>query len=375
MCPHGYYTIMRESKDPRQARLRMVQKARRIGIKPAARLFGCSPNTVRKWVRRFDGTLASLADHSRAPRTHPHRLDPEDEKRILRAARKLPPWSAARLKRDMELPYATKTIRRVLREHGLLRRWRRKKPQVKRSLRHIKRHWAAFQQISMDTKHLVDLPEYMAQARHRALPRYQYTARDVSTGALFLGYAGELSLTYAELFARRILGHLAQCGVDTKDVTVQTDNGSEFVGSWQAVEPSAFTRTLASFRTAHRTIPPGQHRFQADVETVHSLVELEFFLEPFRNRRDFIQKATTYQHFFNYARPNSAKEGKCPWELLRQKDSKLPLNTLYLPPLFLEELLQEQLQRVHHAGDVPCSTIAAPSVVPNRAPRGAIPAI
>ena len=74
MCPHGYYNLMRESKDPTYLRLRMVQQARRIGIKPTAALFGCSPNTVRKWVRRFDRTLASLQERSRAPVHRPRRL-------------------------------------------------------------------------------------------------------------------------------------------------------------------------------------------------------------------------------------------------------------------------------------------------------------
>ena len=356
MCPHGYYTLMRESKDPTYLRLRMVQQARRIGIKPTAALFGCSANTVRKWVRRFDRTLASLQERSRAPAHRPRRLSAEAEEEIVRARKKLPTWSARRLKRDMQLPYSPKAINRVLKERGLVRRWRRKKHQVKRCLREIKRHWRAFQQISIDTKHLNDLPEYWVQRRTKRLPRYQYTARDVSTGALFLGYADELSLTYAELFAGRIAGHLARCGVEMTGVTWQSDNGSEFIGSWQAVEKSAFTRTVESCGSTHRTIPPGQHRYQADVETVHALMETEFYLEPFKDKRDFIQKATTYQHFFNYARPNSGKEDKCPWDLIHEKDSTAQLDLLYLPPVFLEDLLRERFhpnQGVHDVWDHP----------------------
>ena len=32
MCPHGYCTLLRESKDPRYLRLRMVQHAKREGV-------------------------------------------------------------------------------------------------------------------------------------------------------------------------------------------------------------------------------------------------------------------------------------------------------------------------------------------------------
>jgi hypothetical protein len=69
----------------------------------------------------------------------------------------------------------------------------------------------------------------------------------------------------------------------------------------------------------HRTIPPGAHRFQADGETVHGLMETEFYLEPFRHRADFLHKAATYQHFFTYIRPNSAKERQSPWHLVQEK--------------------------------------------------------
>ena len=343
MCPHGYYTLMRESKDPRYVRLRVVQSARRRGVKPTARLFRVAPNTVRKWLGRFDGTLGSLADRSRAPRRRPRRLSAQAEAEILHAKRRLMPWGVRRLKRDFRLPYAEKAIRRVLREHGLLRRWRRKKHQTKRCLRAVKRLWPLWRQISADTKDLCDLPEYWLQAQALGLPAHQYTAREVSTGALFLGYAQELSLTYAELFAERITQHLARHGVRLPHVTWQTDNGSEFVGSWQAVEPSAFTRTLQKAGCRHKTIPPGAHRFQADVETVHGLMETEFYLERFRDRRDFLAKAATYQHFFNYVRPNSGKEDQCPWDLIQEKLPHAPLSLLYLPLVFLEDLLHQRL--------------------------------
>jgi hypothetical protein len=55
----------------------------------------------------------------------------------------------------MDLPYSAKAISRVLRERGL----RRKKHEVKRCLREIKRNWRLWQQITADTKDLCDIPE------------------------------------------------------------------------------------------------------------------------------------------------------------------------------------------------------------------------
>ena len=358
MCPYGgYYTIMRESKDSRQLRLKLVQTARREGIKAAARLFSCSPNTVRKWLGRFDGTLSSLEDQSRAPHRRPNKLSAEAERQILAAKRRLPTWGAARLKRDMALPYSEGAIRRVVAAKGLNRKYRRKKHQTKQCLRELKKSWRLWQQISVDTKYLMDMPQYWVQSRKLRLPTYQYTAREVSTGALFLSFADEQSLTYATLFIERIIQHLKDHGVDMRKVTVQTDNGTEFIGSWQANEDSAFTRTVAGAGAVHKTIPPRAHTWQSDVETVHALMETEFYIERFTSPKNFLEKAATYQHYFNYARTNSAKENKCPFELVKEKDLKAPIDLLYLTPVYLNELFCQrcfQSKGVHDVSAYPC---------------------
>lgn len=375
---------MRESKDSRYLRLRMVQHAKAHGVKPAARIFHTTPKTVRLWMRRFDGTLDSLAQRSRRPHNSPQKLHPAQERKIVALKKRLRRWSARRLKRDFKLPYAEKTIRRVCRDHNLNHKYRRKKHQTKRCLREVKKAWRLFQQIDIDTKDLCDIPEYWEQMQRAGLPRYQYTARDVSTGLLFLGYSTELSLSYADLFAQRIIDHLRRCDISMNGVTWQSDNGSEFVGSWQAKDDSEFTKTIQAVKgQIHRTIPPGAHRFQADVETVHSLMETEFYeIELFAGRSNFLDKATTYNLYFNLARINSGKENKTPWELICDKyltahqqaqmkqaqepdslplppqnpDPRLPI----LPPVYLDELWFNRLNtttpRGYDVGALPSSS-------------------
>jgi len=344
---------MRQSKDKRYLRLKMVQTARKHGIKAAARLCAASRNTVRKWLGRYEGTLASLEDHSHAPRRRPNKLSPAAEREIIGAKKKLPAWGAARLKRDMDLPYSEGAIRRVIKEHGLARKWRRKKHKTKNCLRQLKKKWPLWQQLSVDTKDLMDMPEYWLQTRCIDLPTYQYTAREVTSGALFLAYADELSLTYANLFAERIVEHLKAHGVDMSAVTIQTDNGSEFIGSWQAKNKSAFTRTIEESGAGHKTIPPGAHTFQSDVETVHSLMEIEFYIERFCSHKNFLDKAATYQLFFNYVRKNSYKENMTPFELVQQKNPDAPLDILYLPPVYLNELFRIRHPTTQGGHDVP----------------------
>lgn len=340
MCPIPYYDMIRHSKSPEYVRLALVRFAHEHGIKPAARAFEMTVRTARKWGRRFDGTLASLKDQSRAPHCRPQRISADMEATILTLKRRLPTWGAERLKRDFALPCSAKAIARVCRQHQLIRP-RRRKHHLKRDLRAIKQQWRLFQQIDMDTKDLFDIPEYWFAMTRFGLPRCQYTARDVVSGLTFLAYAQERSITYATLFADRLLPHLEACGVDPRTVTIQTDNGNEFVGSWQQRGPSGFTRMVENrHNCTHRTIPPAAHTYQSDVETFHGLIEHELFvIEPFHHRRDFLDKVTTYQLFFNYARTNSYKQNQTPIQIIRQRDPSIDPCIGLLPPFFLESLL------------------------------------
>jgi len=151
------------------------------------------------------------------------------------------------------------------------------------------------------------------------------------------------------------MAHLKKHEVELILVTVQTDNGTEFIGSWQAKGPSAFIIVDEGFKAHHKTIPPSAHRYQSDVETVHSIMEYEFYMEKFKSREDFLKKAATYQYFFNYARKNSGNENKAPFDLLREKDLNVPLTILDLPPVFLEDLLKSlpKIQGGHHVWNFP----------------------
>ena len=340
MCPVPYYNLMRQSNDPNYLRLQMARFAQQHGVKPAAHAFASTPKTVRKWLRRYQAQgYAGLRELSRAPH-HPRlRISPAQRRRAIELKRQLPSWGAARLKRDYQLSLSEKALRRIWRLEGLLRT-KRRKHRVKRDLRAVKAAWRLFEQVDLDTKDLDDIPQLWPQIRRLGLPLIQYTAREVVSGLQFLGYAQERSLACATLFARLLLQHLHDCGVDLAGGRFQTDNGSEFIGSPQARHDSAFTHAVQSVTgLLHQTIPPSAHTWQADVETVHRLIEDEFYeVESFSSRSDFLTKATSYLLWFNTLRKNSYKQHRSPWEILHHRDPSLPKRILTLPPLFLDEL-------------------------------------
>lgn len=343
MYPISYYTIMRQSKDKRLIRYELIKYAREHGIKPTARAFSTTPKTIRKWMRRWDGSLLSLSGKSHAPRNIPHRISCELEKEIVSFKKKLPTWGARRLKRDFSLPCSEKAILRVYHKYGLVKK-RRTIRRKKNDLRKVKAKMRLFERVHCDTKHLYDIPEYLPYIRRLNLPRHQYTFRETVSGLQFISFSNELSGVYAELFIERIQAHLASCGIDLKEVTWQTDNGSEFVGSWNAKTPKGVTSCIESTGSRHKTIPPSAHTWQSDVETVHARIEDELYrIQPFTCRKDFLSKASTYQLFFNAVRPNSSKGDRFPFQIIKERIPDIDPRIVLLPPVFLEDLLKERI--------------------------------
>ena len=342
--PAPYFDLIREMKDAYNHRLRLVDYARRNGIKAAARLFQTTVPTVRKWLRRYQREgPGGLQERSRAPHRQAGRTGPELEQRALELRRCLPTFGARRLIREFDLPLSHGAVERIWRAHGLLHR-RRRKYQKKRDLAAVKATWRLFQQISADTKDLDDLPSYWPQAQRHRLPLIQYTAREVRSGLLFLAFAQRRTKGASELFAQRIQTHLQRSGIDLPHLAWQTDNGSEFVGELQPDgSRDGFPRAVTFFGSQHQRIPPAAHTYQSDVETVHRLIEDEFFeIESFSSRSDFLAKASLYQLYFNLVRPNSHKGNRSPWQIIEQLAPRSPLHLCLLAPIALDHQLDSQ---------------------------------
>jgi len=118
--------------------------------------------------------------------------------------------------------------------------------------------------------------------------------------------------------------------VELSRVTWQTDNGAEFLDQPLHAGFPSLIRRLGS---EHHFIPPKAYTWQSDVETVHRLVEDEFFdRETFASRTQFWAKLNTYWLYFNLARPNSGKEFQTPLDIIRAKAPAVnPAIAIWLP--------------------------------------------
>ncbi len=128
------------------------------------------------------------------------------------------------------------------------------------------------------------------------IPRYQYSARDVITGTSFLAYAWNFDEMCSIRFVQTLLEHLRRFSIHSSEITVQTDNGGEFIGNIVKKEPSGFERLREEiYHGKHQTIPIGKKEWQGSVENFHNRIEDEFYdIETFNSLSEFLGKAWTF---------------------------------------------------------------------------------
>jgi transposase len=341
-------------------RLQMVTRAQGTNISEAARFYGTTRLTVRKWLKRYlRHGLDGLKDIKKTPKHIPHKLKTEDEARIIDLRQRHPRWGPMRLIERYHVKGSNSSVNRVMKQNDLIkpkkRRWRRRK-----DLSELKKKMYFFENSQIDTKDLSDIYQYWPYMKRLGLPRYEYTLRELSTGAAYYAYAAENNSTYASLFAKYVIGHLKSYGISTARIMWQTDNGSEFIGSVRKRinRLSAFELKLKADGIEHGRIPPRSSYLQGDVETFHRIIEDELYdIEGYDNRIEFLGKAYAYHLYFNYIRKNRYRDHKSPVEIFRERFPGVDEGVLNLPPIRLETLLEPCYKEGAKSGyDVPIST-------------------
>jgi len=354
-----YWGIMVADSSKIELRRQMVCVAREHGVSEAARRFGTSRQTVRKWKERYEAQgLRGLSDRSRAPRRIAHKTAESTARRLLELRRRYPGWGADRLGAHFILGCSRTAAARIFRQAGLTRR--RKKKRVRNDLRAEKARLRPFEKLQIDTKELRDIPRYAAMMKIGELPRFEYTARDVRTGGAWFAFADANDSLHGALFASYLLGHLKRHGVALEGVTVQTDNGIEYIGGMGKRHGGA---SLFEAVVKHYTgrepvrIFPGAKTSQSDVEAFHSLIETELYeVEDLSTEELLLGRSRTYQVYFNHFRKNLWKGAKTPATILAEAGSKIDPEVFTLPPIRLETIPLGPLQRPQGASpgnDVP----------------------
>jgi len=363
-----YKDFLKDSKEPLEIRKAMIARYQDIGsITKVALEFNTTRKTVRKWISRFTGSISSLKNHSKAPKNP--RLQIADTTRdLIIQFRKAKPSlgysyviSYLNQHHCSEIPSPT-TIYAIWKKNKLLK-IHYKKSEKKKDCRAIKQKYLAFEKIQIDVKELRDIPNYLDQSLalqkkknliKPGLPMYQYTARDLKTGALFISLAHEHTRHNSAIFVDMLLSHLKRFDVVPR--IIQTDNGTEFVNTRDTLDETIFKQVIhRNGITKHQTIPPGAKTWQSDVETSHWIIEKEFYdYVNAPNIGNLIKKYRAYQWGFNTMRKNGYRGNITPLEALRkehnQNYAKLSKEILDFPSCILDKKFNQFIKGGYHVG-------------------------
>ena len=285
-----YYNVDNEKKLI-EKRLEKVRFANEENIKAAARFYCCSKNTIKKWCKRYViYGIPGLLDKSRKPKNSPKRIAQEDIDKITEVSK-----NAKEKKKHITVRNVRKASEINRYSDTTLNRYINKAVGNKRNKKHPKstggdvswkKKLLPWQLIQIDIKYLTDidnLKPYFACADNDfkgIRSKYQITARDVASGAAMVAYCDEKSVTYTRKFLEEILyPFLKQFkGLNLKEITIQTDNGSENTNKYvktngKEPEKSAFTMFVEDKFKKHRTNIPGHCTADSDVETFHWSIE------------------------------------------------------------------------------------------------------
>jgi transposase-like protein len=368
MASVSYCEVLKDSKDPYFFRVKLVEYAIKHGIKGAARCFSCSRNTVRKWLRRWkEEGPKGLKNRSRRPKVSPNKTPKELENQVVELRTQLKKISGQRMRMEFGIPLHSSTIYRIYDDNDLPKTvW--KKTEKKQDLREEKKKLKIFEKIQIDIKDLSDIPHYLPSYRRNRLPRYQFTARDVKSGAMFIAYAKTKDLVNAATFCAYLLAHLKKMGINVREIGIQTDNDGAFVGNWKPGSHSTFTYIIEEiYKALHMRIPPAAPTYNSDVETAHARIEEELYdIEDIDNAYDLLCKAYSYVIYFNLIRPNSNKDYKTPLKIIAEEFGVVDPQLLTLPPIILDDNFhiylntinnEDLLKEGHHVPRLPISDI------------------
>ena len=356
-----YFQVIKEQPNPFNIRANMINYTLRYGIKTAAREFSCSRNTVRKWLRRYNKYgLNGLNNLSRKPDHCPFKTPQQEEKEILELRDSLKKISPSRLVREFGIKRSSSTVYRIFKRNNRIRsKW--KKHKKKNDLREIKAKLKVFEKIQVDIKELTDIPNYYPYFKAQKLPRYQFTARDVKSGALFFAFGHKKDCVNAATFCAYLMEHLKRFKINIKEINIQTDNDGAFVGNWRVNSSSPFKNMVEKiYEATHLRIPPSAPTYNSDVETSHARIEEEFYdIEEFYSEDTLHYKALSYQVYFNLVRQNTYKNMKSPLTIIEEELGPIDPYLLILQPVILEdhfylyESLVDSNKRGHHVPDYP----------------------
>ena len=273
----------------------LIRYAKRHGVTKAAIRYKTNRQHIYRWLKRYDGTLQSLADRSHRPHSHPNQHTPDEIKLIFNMRRRNP-------NAGLVVFWVKLRQRGYTRSISGLYRFLRKRNAMGTKLPNPKKYKAKpyeqmkypGQRVQIDVKFV---PQVCIVGQPEPTQWYQYTFIDEYSRFRYLEAFPEHSTYSSAIFIRHCaekFPYFIEC--------VQTDNGSEFTNRLTSKDPkpTLFETTLANLGIRHKLIRPYTPRHNGKVERSHRKDNEEFYASRrFFSFDDFKSQLTVRESSYN----------------------------------------------------------------------------
>ena len=273
----------------------LILYSKKHGVTQAAIRYRTNRQYIYRWLKRYNGTLQSLADKSHRPHAHPNQHTEEELTLIRNMRRRNPNTGLVVLWVKLRQRGYTRSISglyRVLTRSGQMAV---KLPNPKYIPKPYEQMQYPGQRVQIDVK-FVPLSCLAGEAREHKF--YQYTFIDEYSRFRYLEAFEEHSTYSSAEFLKHVVAqfpYVIEC--------VQTDNGSEFtnrLNNSKKDTPTLFEKTLARFGIRHKLIKPYTPRHNGKVERSHRKDNEEFYAShKFYSFDDFKKQLAVRQRQYN----------------------------------------------------------------------------
>ena len=273
----------------------LIKYAEKNGVTKAAIRYKTNRQYVYRWMKRYDGTLESLADRSHRPHSHPNQHTPQELKLIEDMRRRNPNAGLVVFwVKLMQRGYtrSVTSLYRVLRRTGEMAV---KPPNPKYIPKPYEQMQYPGQRVQIDVKFV---PVVCLVGEAKGKKYYQYTAIDEYSRFRYLEAFEEHSTYSSALFIEHLIKRFPfpiEC--------VQTDNGAEFTKRLLPTErrtPTLFEARLKQYGIEHKLIRPYTPRHNGKVERSHRKDNEYFYAtHTFYSFDDFKKQLAVHSRKYN----------------------------------------------------------------------------
>lgn len=278
----------------------VIKYSLKFGVTKASIRFEVNRRTIYRWIKRYDGTLESLKDHSRKPHHHPNEHSEEEIKLIKNYKNNNKDTGLVVLWIKLRQAGYTRTIQGLyyaMRRIGIYRKTPSKKKKEQPPA--VPKAKYPGERIQIDVKY-VPMECIAEEEKNKGIRYYQYTAIDEYTRMRYLYFSKEKSTYESAKFVDRLIRYFP-----FKVKLVQTDNGFEFTNrlSWNEKTKSKetlFEKRLRELKIEYKTTKPHTPTQNGKVERSQRKDQERFYYKRvFINYEDLKEKGKRWLIEYN----------------------------------------------------------------------------